>query len=258
MRGHLQFVFGLGLACGLIFGQEGTAPQPKASPADLAAGERIFGAQCSFCHGPNGEGAVGPALAAPKLRRAPDDPAMFQVIREGIPNTQMPADVLTDAETWQVVAFVRSLGRQKQSKSNGDPRLGEQVYRGKGGCARCHSIAGRGGAIGPDLSDIGARQDANFIRTSILDPEASVPREFLKVQVVTKDGKRFDGIRVNEDTFSIQIFDLSGQVHSFWKTELAELVKQPNKSPMPSFKNVLSAGEVENLVAYLETLQGDK
>ena len=63
---------------------------------------------------------------------------------------------------------------------------------------------------------------------------------------------------MNEDTFSIQIFDLSGQVHSFWKTELAELVKQPNKSPMPSFKNVLSAGEVENLVAYLETRQGDK
>ena len=180
------------------------------------------------------------------------------MIREGIPNTDMPANVLTNIQTWQVVAYVRSIGRAKESKSTGDPQRGKQVYDGKGACARCHTIGGRGGAIGPDLTDIGARQDGSFIRTSLVDPEASVPRDFLQVRVVTKTGERLTGVRVNEDTFSIQIRDLSGQLHSFWKTELAELAKEPGKSPMPSYRSVLSSEELENLVAYLESLQGDK
>ena len=218
----------------------------------------MFDMQCSFCHGPNGEGGLGPTLAVASLHHAPDDPALFQVIREGIPNTQMPPDVLTDAQTWQLVAYVRSIGHENESKPGGNPRLGEQIFMGKGGCTRCHTIAGRGGAVGPDLSDIGGRHDANFIRTSLLNPDAAVPRDFLLVRVVTKDGLRLTGVRVNEDTFSIQIRDLSGKFYSFWMTELTELVKEPNKSPMPSYKTLLSADELENLVSYLHSLQGEK
>jgi cytochrome c oxidase cbb3-type subunit 3 len=246
------------LVCRLVPGQEGTKPQPKPTPADLVEGERIFGAQCSFCHGPNGAGGgVGPALAVSRLPHAPNDQALFEVIREGIPNTQMPANVLTNAQTWQVVAYLRTLGRAKEPKSTGDPRQGEEVYLGnKAACTRCHTIHGQGGAIGPDLAGIGAREKTSFIRTSILDPEASVPPDFLQLRVVTKDGQRLTGVRVNEDTFSIQIRDLSNQLHSFWKTELTELVKEPNKSPMPSYRNVLSSQEIENVVAYLESLKG--
>jgi cytochrome c oxidase cbb3-type subunit III len=233
-------------------------PQPKTSPADLAEGERIFGAQCSFCHGPSGEGALGPPLAVPRLRHAPDDAALFEVIREGIPNSDMPANVMTDAQTWQLVAFVRSIGKAKESKSSGDPKLGEQIYAAKGGCAQCHSIDGVGGAVGPDLTGIGDRHDAAFLRTSILDPNAALPRDFLLLQVVTKGGERITGVRINEDTFSIQIRDLTGRVHSFWKNELTELVKEPHKSPMPNYRDRLTSDEVENIVAYLQSLQGDK
>jgi putative heme-binding domain-containing protein len=192
----------------------------------------------------------------PTLRRAPDEQALSQVIREGIPNTQMPASVLTTAQTRQLVAYVRMLGRIGQKKPAGDPRMGEQVYLGKGGCARCHTVRGRGGAIGPDLTGIGGRREADFIRNSILDPEASVPRDFLQLRVVTKDGHRITGVRLNEDAFSIQIRDLSNRFYSFWKTELTEVVKEPNRSPMPSYRNILNSMEVDNVVAYLESLQG--
>lgn len=230
-------------------------PQPNATAADVEQGARTYGAECSYCHGPKGEGAIGPVLASPRLRRAPTDQALFQVIRDGVPGTQMPPSTLPTAQIWQLVAYVRTLGKVAQSQSAGDPKLGEQVYRGEAGCARCHTIAGHGGAIGPDLSNIGARQDRDFIRASLLTPEASVPRDFMEVQLVTKNGQKLTGVRLNEDSFSIQIRDLSNQFHSFWKSELNQLTKEPNRSPMPSYSQTLTAKELDNLVAYLESLR---
>jgi cytochrome c oxidase cbb3-type subunit 3 len=258
MTSRLILLAGLALACRLLPAQESELVQPKATPEDRAEGQRIFGTQCSFCHGPKGEGGQGAVLAVPRLSHAPDDVSLFRVIRDGIPGTKMPANALTPTQLWQVVAFVRSLGHIEGSKSNGDPANGRQIYATKGGCARCHTIGGRGGGIGPDLSDIGTRQNAAQVRTSLLDPDASVPLDFLQVRVVTKDGHSLTGVRVNEDAFSIQVRDLSNQFHSYWKSELTEIAKEPKRSLMPSFRNTLTPAELDDLIAYLESLQGGK
>jgi len=145
----------------------------------------------------------------------------------------------------------------EQSKSTGDARRGEQIYIGKGGCARCHTLHGHGGGIGPDLTDAGARLDRDFLRASLVTPEASIPRDFMEVRLVTKSGQRLTGVRINEDSFSIQIRDLSNQFHSFWKSDLAELVKETGRSPMPSYSQTLTPAELDDLIAYLESLQGN-
>ncbi len=182
---------------------------------------------------------------------------MFYVIKNGIPETEMPGHWFTPREIWQLVAFVKTLGRSAPQKIEGDPGRGENVYA-KSGCSRCHTVHGRGGALGPDLADIGARRSVPYLREALLDPEATVPDGFLQVQLVTHDGRHFTGVRVNEDSFSIQIRDLSDNFHSFFKSELAELNKQPGKSPMPSFKRVLSSGELDDLIAYLDSLRGNQ
>lgn len=182
---------------------------------------------------------------------------MFQVIREGIAGTQMPPSTLPAAQLWQLVAYVRTLGHVEESKSTGDPRRGEQIYFGKGGCARCHTLRGHGGAIGPDLTDVGSRLDTKALRAALVTPEASIPRDFMQVRLVTKDGQRLSGVRINEDSFSIQIRDLSNQFHSFWKSDLTELVKEPGRSPMPSYSQKVTPGELDDLIAYLESLQGN-
>jgi len=258
MTRRLKFIAGLTFACGLLPGQESELVQPKATPEDRAEGQRIFGTECSFCHGPKGEGGQGAVLALPRLPRAPDDISMFRVIRDGIPGTKMPANSLTPNQIWQVVAFVRTLSRVEGAKSTGDPVRGQQIYATKGGCARCHTIGGHGGGIGPDLSDIGTRQNAAQVRTSLLDPDASVPLDYLQVRLVTKDGHNLTGVRVNEDAFSIQIRDLSNQFHSYWKSELTEISKEPKRSLMPSLRNTLTPVELDDLIAYLESLQGGK
>jgi cytochrome c oxidase cbb3-type subunit III len=73
---------------------------------------------------------------------------------------------------------------------------------------------------------------------------------------VTKDGQSVTGVRVNEDSFSIQIRDLSNQFHSFWKSEVTDIVREPKRSLMPSYRGTLSTEELEDVVAYLESQQG--
>ena len=91
----------------------------------------------------------------------------------------------------------------------------------------------------------------------LLDPASSLSEDFLQVEAVTADGKRITGVRLNEDTWSIQLRDLSDHLHSFWKEDLASLEKQPGRTPMPSYRGRLSDKELDNFVAYLISLRGD-
>ncbi len=104
------------------FDQEYVIPKvnPHTTPADLKNGQQLFMAQCARCHGPKGEGGRGAVLAQPHLRHAPDDQALFLVIRDGIKGTEMPAGYAVDTlETWQLAAYIRSLGKMAPGEGAG-------------------------------------------------------------------------------------------------------------------------------------------
>jgi putative heme-binding domain-containing protein len=232
---------------------------PDTTPADLKNGQQLFMGQCARCHGPKGQGGRGAVLARPKLPHAPDDEALFIVIRDGIKGTEMPAGYAVDTrETWQLAAYVRSLGHMDQETVPGDPKRGQELYGSKGHCSQCHITGGQGGSLGPELTDIGSRRSVAHLRAALLDPESTLPDGFLQVRLVPKDGRRITGVRLNEDTFTIQIIDLNGGLHSFFKADLKEFQRDTGKSPMPSFGKTLSAPEVDDLVAYLYSLRGDQ
>lgn len=176
----------------------------------------------------------------------------------------MPGTRMTAAENRDLVVYVRALGRTTPPPVEGDPARGEKLFNGKGGCRGCHRL-------GPDLSDIGLRRSAAHLRRSLVDPEAEVPESFavyrriilmpdnfLMVRVVTAEGRSFTGVRLNEDTFTIQVRDFDGRIHSFDKQELKDLQKQWGKSPMPSYRGVFSEMELTDVVAYLISLRGER
>jgi cytochrome c oxidase cbb3-type subunit 3 len=229
------------------------------SRVDLASGEKLFQHHCALCHGPKGEGGRGPILAQAKLSRAPDDATLVKVIEDGIRGTEMPgAGAMSEREMRQTAAYVRSLGKISLKPVPGNPTRGAEIYRGKGNCASCHSIKGEGGISGPDLAGIGGRRSAAYLHESLVDPEAAVPDGYLRVTVVTKTGQSVTGVRVNEDSFSIQIRDDSGRSYSFWKHEVARVDKPRAKSPMPSYRGQLPDDELTDLVAYLASLKEEK
>lgn len=100
------------------------APEVKnpveVNDANLAAGMKIYQANCAGCHGDvhQPHGAFGTALypRAPQfLEDAPDmaDNQNFYIVRHGIRFSGMPASekILNEQETWQVVTFLRQMDK---------------------------------------------------------------------------------------------------------------------------------------------------
>jgi cytochrome c oxidase cbb3-type subunit 3 len=226
--------------------------------SDLANGQKLFDSQCALCHGTGGGGGRGPALAHPKLKRAPDDAALVNVIQDGIRGSEMPgAWQMNEREIHQVAAYVRSLGRVSSKPVAGDILKGSQLYQSKGGCASCHMIKGQGGVMGPNLTEIGLRRSPTYLREAIENPEAALPEGFLQIRVAPNDGPAVTGVRLTEDSFTIQLRDYAGRLYSYWKRDLKEVLKDRGKSPMPSYKDKFTDAEMNDLVAYLASLRED-
>src|SRR5262249_8667338 len=92
------------------------------------------------------------------------------------------------------------------------------------------------------------------LRQSILDPNADVRQRYWIVRVTDAAGKSLEGFLMNEDTYTIQFIDASGQLYSIDKAGLRSF-KIDRTSKMPSFKPKLSADQVDALVAYLSSLR---
>jgi cytochrome c oxidase cbb3-type subunit III len=239
---------------------------PAPTGEDIEKGKLLFQV-CSRCHGPDGGGGDGPNLTR-SVTRDKDDQTLLGIIRDGIPDRGMPGfQQFTNVELRSLVSYLRSLGRIAAVASlQGDAEKGKLVYQ-KLGCSSCHTIAGDGGTFGPELTNIGTRRAPDYLLQAIVEPTAALPRgvmavpgrglnEFLPVRVVTRDGREITGIRVNEDSFTIQLKNISGELFSFRKDGLRQLDKEVGKSLMPDYRGKLSGTELNDLVAYLFRLGG--
>ena len=65
----------------------------------------------------------------------------------------------------------------------------------------------------------------------------------------------FNGRRLNEDTYTVQMMDEQGRLVSLAKADLREFTILL-ESPMPAYQGKLTSGEVADLVAYLLSLKG--
>jgi putative heme-binding domain-containing protein len=234
-----------------------TRPLGAATSRDVAAGQQIFDAQCAWCHGAAGTGGTGPDLRRATLRHATSDATLVQIVRDGIPGTEMPsfAIALTDNTAWQTAAYVRSLGRTRMVSLPGDAPRGARLYESTG-CASCHVVNGRGGVLGPELTSIGALRGTPYLRDAIVKPAAAHPPGYLVVRAVQTSGPEIRGIRVNEDVFWIHIRDSGATVHALQKSELVRVDRELEGTLMPSYASRLSAVELDDLVTYLATLRG--
>jgi putative heme-binding domain-containing protein len=255
----------LRIFCALLItaGLQAQAPSPSAplpagnpfsSEADIQQGGALFQTHCSYCHGASGEGGRGADLTAGIYRRGGGDLDLFASIRLGIPGSEMGPVRATDEEVWKLVAFVKRIGSQGLlEKASGDPVAGHAVYT-KSGCGNCHRIGSDGGALGPDLTDIGRRRGLTFLAESLVKPEADIPISYRGVQVILKSGQTVSGIRLNRDDLSIQLRDTRGNLRSFLMENVQD-VRYDKPSLMPAYAS-MNRKDFDDLVAYLNSLKG--
>jgi putative heme-binding domain-containing protein len=231
--------------------------QPAAKPgASVSPGQAIYLASCAFCHGTSGEGGRGPNLVSGPSAHGTTPADLRRVIAKGVPGTPMPSFRFEPAELSLLVSYLRGfrLRNLPPEKATGSVSAGKAVYD-RLRCSACHRIGDAPGSVlGPALTRIGSGRSLAHLRQSIVDPSADVPRPYRAVTVVTADGSRVSGIRVNEDTFTLQIRNLAQQFLMYQKSELQQFAERP-ESLMPPY-NSLPPKDLDDLVAYLASLRG--
>jgi cytochrome c oxidase cbb3-type subunit 3 len=271
---HLRFSMSsrslavIALVAALPAARPASAQQTASLTADeLAKGRAHYVASCARCHGVNGGGGEGPPLARAVIPRAPDDQTLERIIVLGIAGTAMGGTRwLSEEERRLVIGYVRSLAPAGGGAAPaGDAEHGRALFE-QNGCSGCHTVGGFGTARGPDLTSVGQRRGAAYLREALVDPAAALPRgmtamprdfvDYLMIRAVDRNGNEFRGVRMNEDSYTIQIKDGRGLVRSFYKPDLRELEKQFDASLMRSYRDRLSNAELDDLVSYLMTLQG--
>ena len=222
------------------------------NPQAIAAGKKLFVNSCAGCHGVTAEGGRGPNLRKRGVWHPLEDDALFTIIRKGVPGADMPASNLSEEQAWQVAAFVRALASPAiENPPPGNVQAGEATYWGKGGCSNCHRILGRGGMLGPDLSNVGGTLAADDIRESVLDPDADGFARYKAATVVLANGTTLKGVARNRTNYSMQLQDAQGNLHMIDLSK-AKQVTISDHSPMPrNYSQRLSKQEVDDLIAFL-------
>src|SRR5262249_22620621 len=245
------------LAIPALWGQfrpepEGPRNPLAGDPQAVAAGAKLFANSCSGCHGPSGEGGRGPNLTEGRRIRRLSDQGLFTSIHKGVPGTDMPPTNLPDDQIWQLVAFVRDLAAPAyEIKLAGDADAGASVFFNKGGCVNCHMIHGRGGFLGPDLTDIGAERTAPQLRQSILKPSARIVEGYEGVTATPLEGAAIKGVARNNDDYSIQILDSKGNLHLLSKDKLRDVVFRKDSLMPADYEKRLTPAEITDVIAFL-------
>jgi len=222
--------------------------------AVAAAGRKSYETHCAMCHGLDARGGEhAPGIANSREVQGKSDKALFQIIRGGLPAGGMPSfPNLSENQIEAVVKYLRSLsGAASLENLKGDPLRGEKLFFGKAQCSDCHMLAGKGGFIGPDLSDFAIAHSPQKIREAIVRPnQKPLPGEQV-INVETVEGQKLSGLVRNEDNFSMQLQGIDGKFHLLMKSEITK-VENTGHSLMPAdYGTRLSAEELDDLISFI-------
>jgi mono/diheme cytochrome c family protein len=149
------------LACAACTGSPATHHEESEviSPSEVDDFKVLYGQNCAGCHGVEGKGGAGIALANPVFLAIADDNVIRRTAANGIPGTPMPAfaqsagGMLTDKQIDALVQGIRSWANPEAFKditlppystsAAGDSQRGVDTYRTY--CSSCHGVEGRGG-----------------------------------------------------------------------------------------------------------------
>jgi cytochrome c oxidase cbb3-type subunit III len=242
-----------------------SVPPPRSTasqtyPADqIAAGQRIFTAQCGFCHGRDAMGGEsGPdltrsALVAEDVRGDKLGP----MLRAGRVDKGMPAFMLSATDLGSIVAFVHDQKSRAESLTGGrrsvdvtdlqtgDPEAGRKYFAGA--CMKCHSSTG-------DLAGVGRRLQGLALLQRMLYPASGREGSKATVTVTLASGEAITGRLAYRDEFTIALTDANGWYRAWPARQVNFVVNDPLQGHVDQLGKYTD-GDMHDVLAYLQTLR---
>ena len=259
--------------------QDSRAPQSsadmrRAAPAqagqDASAvenGQRLYQANCSFCHGANAKGGEsGPdLLRSVVVLHDENGNQIGPVVHGGRVDKGMPKFPFTDEQVADIAAFLHLRVKAAAERGTyqilnivtGDPKKGEQYFAAN--CTSCHSASG-------DLAHVGAKYEPVEVQQHIVMPREfrwgrgarnAVSPKLMRTAVVTlPSGESVKGMLLDIDDFTVAVVDDEGERHVFSRE--GNVPKVEVNDPMQWHTAQLQKytdADIHNLTAYLVTLK---
>ena len=229
-------------------------------PADqIAAGQRIFTAQCGFCHGRDAMGGEsGPDLTrAPSVAEDVRGDKLGPLLRAGRVDKGMPAFTLNAADLGAIVAFVHDQKTKAESLTGGrrtvditdlqtgDPEAGRRYFAGA--CARCHSPTG-------DLAGVASRLRGLPLLQRMLYPAPGREGSKATVTVTLSSGQVVTGRLAYRDEFTIGLTDANGWYRAWPARQVKVQINDPLQAHVDQLGKYTDE-DMHDVLAYLQTLR---
>jgi len=155
---------------------------------------------------------------------------------------------LRQATPEEALAVVRRLSNDLRA-APGDAVAGEALFARH--CGTCHRLFGKGGTVGPDLTGAN-RGDRQALLVALVDPSATIRREYAAVTVETADGRVLTGIPQARPEGGLRLTDAKGAVTDLPERTIAAIHESPLSLMPAGILLPLSPQELRDLFAYLE------
>jgi len=138
----------------------------------------------------------------------------------------------------------------------GDAQRGRELFfhRAALSCLRCHKVDGVGGQVGPDLSDVGARQHRRYLMAAIVDPNQDIAKGYDAVIIETVDGRIISGVVKQENDEQLQIITPQSKLVTIAQDMIEARGKGKSAMPEDLIKQ-LTKDDLRDLVEFLATLR---
>lgn len=270
-----------------VFASPGLQQEDKLKDSQfIAEGSKLFAPSCgiAYCHGTGGVGGGAPGLRGKGL----DAAYLFKTIANGIPGTGMLRfkSELSEEQIWKLVAFIMADAKTGSAQSEnpvadkpasrsstvpmksaapaavsslaGDVQAGKALFfdlaQAKS-CQSCHSFAGEGTPIGPDLSKLGTRS-ARELFLNVIMMRGNKDSRYATVILTLKNGDKVLGVKKEEDGESIRVYDtteLPAVLRTVQKSDVVK-VESRDESVMPKdYASIYTMKQLLDLVTFLKS-----
>jgi putative membrane-bound dehydrogenase-like protein len=134
-----------------------------------------------------------------------------------------------------------------ESLSNANASAGRLLFNKS--CANCHTLFGEGNKIAPDLTGA-QRNNLNYLLENIVDPSATVSKNFKLSVVLLEDGRVLNGIIIGQTEKTLLVQTATDQI-VVQRAEIDEMRESPVSMMPDKLLNVLSDEQIQDLFAYL-------
>jgi len=140
-------------------------------------------------------------------------------------------------------------------KRKGNAANGRALFAGAGTCAKCHVVNGEGKSVGPNLSGVGAKLSREALYESVLAPSAAISHSYETHTAIMEDGRSVTGLLVSQSPEQVVIRGADSLDVTLPAGQLEQLLKQPVSLMPADLATTLSADELVDVVAWMETLR---